>query len=307
MILVFGSTNVDFTIPAPAIPRAGETVLAVRYQRWFGGKGANQAVAAARARLDAALPVLMVGAVGNDDLGRDAVGNLQAAGVDTGRVAVADLPTGCAFITVDPAGENAITVAAGANQAVRAEQLADSVLRSATLLMLQMEVPLAENVRIAGRARALGVKVWLNLAPVPANLGQKKTIVDELLAATNVLIVNEHEVVALERMTLGHETDTPEDAAERLARNRRLTVVVTLGARGAVALSQDGTTIRVASPPIQPVDTTGAGDTFAGILASGIAGHLPFEQALDRACRGAAMACLHAGAQPGMPTRAQLD
>jgi ribokinase len=307
MIVVFGSINVDFTIPAPAIPRAGETVLAARYDKWFGGKGANQAVAAARARLDAALPVLMVGAVGNDDLGREAVSNLRAAGVDTGHVAVAGLPTGCAFITVDPAGENAITVAAGSNAAVRAEQVPDAVLRSATLLMLQMEVPHAENARIARRAKALGVKVWLNLAPVPASIGNERMVVDDLLAVSDVLIVNEHEMVALERMTLGLETDTPENAASRLARNRRLTVVVTLGALGAVTLTPDGTAIRAASPPIQPVDTTGAGDTFAGILASGIAGNLPFAQALDRACRGAAMACLHAGAQPGMPTSAQLE
>lgn len=306
MIVVFGSINVDFTIPAPAIPRPGETVLAVRYYRWFGGKGANQAVAAARARLDAAVPVLMVGAVGNDDLGREAIGNLCASGVDTERVAVSDLPTGCAFITVDPAGENAITVAAGANETVRADLVPDGKLRSATLLMLQMEVPHAENVRIARRAKALGVRVWLNLAPVPASLDHERTIVEELLAATDVLIVNEHEVIALEGMIFGSETGRPENAAARLAHDRHLTVVVTLGARGAVALSPDGTAIRVASPPIQPVDTTGAGDTFVGILASGIAGSLPFEHALHRACQGAAMACLRAGAQPGMPTSEQL-
>lgn len=304
MILVFGSINLDLVTRTPAIPRPGETVLADRYDTWFGGKGANQAVAAARSRPDPAQQVMMAGAVGDDAFGRSARDNLRDAGVDISGVATAGLPTGCAFITVADSGENAITVASGANRAVRADAVPDAVLQRVVMLVLQMEVPFAENLAIARRAQAAGARVALNLAPAPGP-GDGETLV-ALLDATDILVANELETLAAHALLGGVDAAGHEAAMAAIAHGRNLSGVVTLGARGAVAIGQDGAETRVAALPVTPVDTTGAGDTFMGILAASLAGGMGFHDALQRACRGASLACLQPGAQPGMPTAAML-
>lgn len=303
MILVFGSINIDLVAKVAAIPAPGETVLSDGYEKAFGGKGANQAVAAARA--GAGLPVRMAGAVGDDGFGREAVANLAAQIVDTGGVEVVGLPTGCAFITVDARGENAITVGSGANRKVSADAVSDALLAETKVLVLQMEVPGRENLAIARRAKAAGATVVLNIAPVAADL--PAVLAAELLAVTDVLIANEHEALALEA-SLALPTSANERAAiAGLARRYALTGIVTLGSKGVLAVEADGRETAVPALPIVPVDTTGAGDTFVGILAVGLARALPLQTALQRAAIGASLACLGFGAQAAMPDAAAID
>ncbi|GJD65880.1 ribokinase [Methylobacterium frigidaeris] len=299
MILVFGSINVDLVAEVAAIPRPGETVLAPGYATLFGGKGANQAVAAAR--VSAPGSVALVGRVGDDAFGRLSRDNLAQNGVDVAGVAAGPEPTGCAFITVDAQGENAITVASGANGALSAAALPE-IPASATLI-LQMEVPLAASREVAQRARLSGGRVIWNLAPVPASLAPDD--LRAMLAVTDVLVVNEHEARAA-AACLGQAEASSEAAAGLLAEAGGVVCVLTAGARGAVAVHPGGARTVAAAKAIQPVDTTGAGDTFVGILAAALDEGRPWTSALARACRGASLACLTPGAQTGMPTADML-
>ena len=301
MILVFGSINIDLVARVPSIPRPGETVLAPGYETLFGGKGANQAVAAARALAGTGIPVLMAGRVGADGFGDMALANLRQNGVDTSRTVQGAEPTGCAFITVEESGENAITVASGANGAHRAENYG---LGPADLLVLQMEVPLPEALAVADTAREGGARVVWNLAPAPARL--READMRAVLGATDILVVNEHEAVAAGR-ALRLAPDDADAAAASLAREGGRAVILTAGARGAVAFLQDGTRLDVAAPAVRAVDTTGAGDTFVGVLAASLAVGADMRPAVERACLAASHACTQPGAQAGMPDRATLD
>lgn len=300
MIIVFGSINMDLVASVPSIPRPGETVLAPGYRTLCGGKGANQAVAAARVHDGR---VAMVGRIGRDGFGEACRANLAANGVAVEAIAVGEEPTGCAFIAVDATGENAITVAGGANGAVTAGDMPEGLVDAATVLVLQMEVPLAASLDVARRVKAAGGRVIWNLAPAPADLPAAE--LGELLAVTDVFVVNELEAMtAAGRLRL--EAPDIAVAAAELARAGNTICVVTAGARGAIAFSPDGARIDAPSLPVTPVDTTGAGDTFVGILAAGIAEGRGLESALGLACAGASLACRAIGAQAGMPTRAQL-
>ncbi len=233
MILVFGSINMDLVASVAAIPRPGETVLSPGYRTLFGGKGANQAVAAARMGGE----VAMVGRVGNDGFGASCRGNLAANGVATEHILTGAEPTGCAFITVDAAGENAITVASGANGAVAAGDLPESLISAGTVAVMQMEVPLAASLDAARRVKAAGGRVVWNLAPAPPGL--KAADLQALLAATDVFVVNEIEAM-MAADALGGAADF-KDAARRLAQAGSTTCVVTAGAAGAFACEPDGT------------------------------------------------------------------
>lgn len=303
MILVFGSINIDLVSRVERIPRPGETVLAPRYDLSFGGKGANQAVAAARA-VQAELKVSMASAIGDDDFGRSAYDHLTAQGIDASLVKTTALPTGCAFITVDGAGENAITVASGANTSIQASDIPEDKLAQISVLVLQMEIPFAETAAMAARAHARGIKVILNLAPVPEILPKDLSV---LLNQVDVLIVNAHEASAVARsMAVSDGLDSQRIAAD-LARAHNLVCVVTLGAEGVLAAENGGCTHRIPAPAVTVTDTTGAGDAFSGILAAGLAEGRPLHEALARACCGASLACRSLGAQAAMPQRADLD
>ncbi|WP_291553209.1 ribokinase [Bosea sp. (in: a-proteobacteria)] len=294
-ILVFGSLNVDLVTQVRSIARPGETVLAASYETLCGGKGANQAVAAAR--VSAPGRVAMAGRVGADGFGRICLDNLAANGVHIGHVMQAAEPTGCAFISVDARGENAITVASGANAAVSA---ADAPLApTGATLILQMEVPLAASLAAARQIREAGGRVVWNLAPVPHELDREALRL--LLAAADILVVNEHEAVAA-ATCLGNPEAGLEAAGSLLATTGHVTCVVTAGAKGAIAFHPDGSRIDAAAAAIEPVDTTGAGDTFVGILAASLADGMDWPAALARACKGASLACLAHGAQTSMPT-----
>lgn len=298
MILVFGSINMDLVASVRAIPRPGETVLSPGYRTLFGGKGANQAVAAARMGGH----VTMIGRIGRDSFGEASRANLTANGVRTEHIAMSDVPTGCAFITVDEAGENAITVASGANRMLDAHDLPAGLLGPETVAVIQMEVPLAASLAAARRVKSAGGRVIWNLAPTPARLERAELL--DLLATTDVLVVNEIEA-AMAATVLDGTTEF-KAAAQLLAVEGGLACVVTAGGAGAFVASPGAELRHVPAVPVTPVDTTGAGDTFVGVLAGELAAQAELETALQQACAAASMACLSAGAQDGMPTRAAL-
>ncbi len=304
MIAVFGSINVDLVTRVPALPRPGETVLAATYATLCGGKGANQAVAAARAA-GGLTPVRMVGAVGDDGFGALCRQNLAREGIDISGVVTAAEATGCAFIQVDDAGENVITVASGANRLLTAEALTGTAFQSGDILVLQMEVPPEASLKAAamaraGTARAGGARVIANLAPVPAGLDA--ALLKAILQVVDILVVNEHEALQAAAFVAPGARD-PLAAAKALAAHSGRTVVATLGGEGAIAVPPSRRMIRAAAPRITPVDTTGAGDTFVGALAAALAEGLELPAAMARACKAASLACLALGAQSSMPRR----
>jgi ribokinase len=283
MILVFGSINTDLIVPVPRLPRPSETVLGGDYAMLPGGKGANQALAARRA----GAAVVLAGAVGSDPFADIALDLLRREGVDTRLVRVVEQPTGCAAIMVSEDGENLIAVASGANMSVRSAQVADEMLGPDSTLVAQMEVPSGETEALIRRMRAHHGRVLLNLAPA-------LPIEPALLAEIDLLIANEGEAA-----TLG-----PDPA--RFAMRLRQGFVMTRGAAGSAAFLRDGTRLEVPALPIEPLDTTGAGDTFVGVLAAALDLGSALELALRRASAAAGLACLARGAQTAMPDSAMI-
>ena len=284
MILVFGSINIDLLVPVPALPRPGETVLGSDYALLPGGKGANQALAARRAGAE----VILAGAVGGDAFADAALELLRLDGVDLGLVRRVERPTGCAAIMVGESGENLIAVAPGANREAVATVVPDGVLGPDAIVQCQNEVPMAESAALLRRAREKGALTILNLAPAgPAAPG--------LLADLDILVVNETEAA-----TLGADLTA-------IACKLRQALIVTRGALGASAVLADGSRLEVPALAIEPVDTTGAGDTFVGALAAGLDQDLPLDTALRRASAAAGLACLARGAQTAMPDGAAID
>ena len=289
MIVVFGSINLDLIFPLPHIPRSGETVLGPSVRIEPGGKGANQAVAAARDNAR----VVMAGAVGRDALAEGALALLRDAGVDLSRVIAAEASTGCAAISVDPLGNNAIAVGSGANLMAREAQIEDALLGPATTLMLQMEVPASETAALIRRARVRGARIILNLAPAAA-------LPPDALRAVDLLLVNETEGDWL----ADHLGVRGGGAALRAALGT--SVVRTLGGEGLEAATAERTW-RVPARAITPVDTTAAGDCFAGVLAAALDRGTGLDRALHRATAAAALCCTLAGSQSSLPSAAAID
>lgn len=293
MIVVFGSLNVDMLVTVDHLPRPGETVLTPDYVLVPGGKGANQACAAARAGGRAA-GVTMVGQVGQDDWGPIATHLLVEAGVDTDHIGRVDRPTACALIWVDKEGENAIVVASGANLEARAAQVPDALLGPDAWLVLQMEVPIEQNWALIERAHDRGAHIILNVAPAQA-------VPAAVLGKLDILVVNEIEAAMVaEAEGLAAEgrgpAGDPRATARALAARHGFTCIVTLGGDGVAAFAPDGAW-SVGALPITPVDTTGAGDGFVGTLAAALDGGATLPEALRRASVGAALACLTIGCQ----------
>jgi ribokinase len=292
-ICVLGSLNMDLVVRTPRLPRPGETVPGGPLETFPGGKGANQAVAAARA----GGRVAMIGAVGADEHGAALRAGLELAGVEPRLARRHGLATGVASITVDAAGENSIVVSAGANGSVD-EALIDAeadAIAGADLLLVQLEVPAAAVLHAAQRARQHGVRLLLNAAPA-APLDPR------LLAATAILVVNRLEAIAVG----GTDPDLPPDAlARHLAAAGPALVVVTLGAAGAVAC--DGRQLyRQPGFAVDAVDSVAAGDAFVGALAVELAAGTDVAAALRFACAAGALATTRRGAQPSLPTRAEI-
>jgi ribokinase len=295
MIVVFGSINLDLVTRVARFPSAGETVGGASFATYPGGKGANQALAAARA----GATVRMYGAVGRDAFAEPALALLSAGGIDLGGVARVAAPTGCATILVDAHGENCIAVASGANALAAPDSVPDSLLGAGTMVVLQHEVSLEANAALIARSRRRGARVILNAAPARA-------LPLELLSRIDVLVVNENEAAALADM---HRWPTAPEAfatAAVASTPSLFAVVVTLGKDGALAVS-DGKLFRVPAHEVRIVDTTGAGDAFVGALAAGLDAAAPLSDALRLAVAAGSLACAAAGAQAALPHREAID
>ncbi len=296
-ITVVGSSNTDLTVIAEHLPVPGETILGGELVQAGGGKGANQAVAAARAGAQ----VAFVGKIGDDDFGRAALEGLRREGINTDGVAVDEQSaSGVALIIVDRDGENMIAVAPGANARLAAADVeaAGDLIRGADLLLLQLEIPL-EAVRTAARmAREAGVAVLLNPAPAPP-----EPLPEDLVGAVDYMTPNVVEAAGL----LGVAADTePQEMARRLVRAGARAVALTLGSEG-VCICDGSACQRIAAPKVRAVDTTAAGDCFCGVLAVALGEGRPLPEAARFAACAAALCVQKAGAQPSLPHRAEID
>ncbi len=286
-VLVVGSANADLIVRAPHAPGPGETVLGGDYALLPGGKGANQAVAAARAGTG----VTFCGAVGRDAFAPTVHAALAGAGVDRSVLRELDAATGLALITVADGGENSITVSGGANARLSPEHLPTD-FTAFTHVLMQQEIRVETVLAAAQRARAAGGTVLLNAAPA-------RPLAPELLRALDYLIVNEGELAAL-------APGEAEAAARTLLARGPRAVVVTLGARGSLTVTPEGA-LRQPAHPVEVVDTTGAGDTFCGALTAWLAAGHALPDALRAAGVAGALACTRLGAQAAMPTRAEIE
>jgi len=289
MIVVFGSVNLDLIFALDHLPRPGETVLGPATRIEPGGKGANQAIAAAR---DGAA-VAMAGCVGRDALADTALAGLVAAGVDLSRIARGDLATGCAAICTDPAGRNQIAVGSGANALAFADQVEDALLAPGTTLLLQMEVDPHQTGALILRARSRGVRVVLNLAPA-------RPLDPVALRSVDLLVVNETEAD-----WLAAQHGAAADAAG-LHAALGVGIVRTLGSRGAEWATREGSG-HVAAHPVQALDTTAAGDCFTGVLAAALDRGAAMQAAMARASVAAALCCSRVGSQNSAPCAEETD
>lgn len=294
MLLVFGSVNLDIAFRADHLPAAGQTVMGSGYLVSPGGKGANQAHAA---RLYGA-SVALAAAVGRDAFAEPALAQLVAAGCDLTRVQRLQAPTGCAGIVVDGAGENQIVVAPGANGSLRSDHVSDATLARAEAVLLQMETDLPQTLALLARARAMRRMTIVNNAPA-------RPLPPEVLAQVDLLVVNETEL-ATTAQGAGVQARHAPDQLSELAARHGLAVVLTLGGQGALACA-GGAMHRVPAFAVDVVDTTGAGDTYTGVLAAARMEGQDWPQALRTAAAAAALACTRAGAQLAQPTRAEID
>jgi len=305
-IAIFGSINHDHVMLMDRIARPGETRMARGLESFFGGKGANQAVASARAA-GPDIDVLMLGAVGNDGSGQAAAENLRANGVITDHLLITPSPTGTAHIQVSQDGENAIAVFAGANAALTANAVPAALLAGIDHLVCQGEIAFAEVLEIARHYKAdrSSGHLTVNLAPVP--LDETPARIEALLQCTDLLVVNAIEAAQVADKLEIARPGAIGDLADILSARIDADIVITRGAEGAIATRPGERPVFAPAFPVDPVDTTGAGDTFVGVLVAGLAEGLTFEKALRRATRAGALACLRKGAQTAMPTRKELE
>lgn len=293
MLLVFGSINADMLFKVQSLPRPGETVLCPGYELAAGGKGANQAAAAAKAGAD----VHMVGQLGADSFGDFARDVMVRAGVNCDGLLISERATAIAVIGVDQAAENQIIVASGANLDTHPDQIPPDRFGPGVTVLCQNEIQPAATFELLRRAKEGGARTLLNMAPAaPLEPGMSDSI--------DMLVVNEIEAA----MATGHETigDDALAFAVELSRGLDLTVVITLGKEGAVAAGPEGR-FKVASLGIEPVDTTGAGDAFVGVLAAALDQSDGLSLALQKASVGAGLACTGLGAQTSQPVAADIE
>ncbi|WP_107105609.1 ribokinase [Streptomyces roseifaciens] len=295
-VLVVGSANADLTVRVDRRPGAGETVLGTDLVESAGGKGANQAAAAARLGARTAL----LAKVGDDAFGELLLEGQREAGTELRHVLVEEgARTGTAMIVVGPDGDNSIVVSPGANAHLLPEEVeaAREVIAASAVVSIQLEIPPATVRAAAETAREAGTRVVVNPSPVPDRLDP------ELLAAADPLVVNEHEARHLTQLVDG----SPQAWARSLRDQGARSVVVTLGAEGALVLeSGAGEAVAVPGVEAEAVDTTGAGDAFTGALAARLAAGAPLPEAVRFAVRVGAAAVTRPGAQPSYPTLDEL-
>lgn len=293
-LLVVGSLNADLVVRAPRFPHPGETIGGEDLQVIPGGKGANQAVAAARL----GARVSMLGRVGRDNFGDFLLDNLQANHVDTNLVQRDDASTGAAIIVVDAGGQNSIVLSPGANGKVSASDVERASFLDFSLLLLQLEIPTPTVLRAAQLARQHGVRVILNPAPA-------QPIPDELITLADFLIPNETELSLLTGMDV-HDIPSAEAAAKRLLARGAQNVIVTLGSKGALIVDKY-TGTHVDTFNVGVVDTTAAGDAFIGGFAFALETGGSLTDAVRYGCACGALACTKFGAQPSLPTKEEVE
>jgi ribokinase len=296
MIWVVGSLNFDLTAPVEDLPRPGQTISALGMETAPGGKGANQALAAARA----GARVRMVGAVGTDSFATPATALLREGGVDLSALATVPGPTGIALILRDSMGENVIAVVPGANATVTPEQVKQALgaLQAGDIVLLQLEIPRASILAALHQARAVGARSILNIAPL-----SHAQDVRALVELADIIIANETECADWLGQDLSGQARL--DAVRAmLAPGQHL--ILTLGPEGAYAISA-AQVVHAPALPVVPVDTVGAGDTFCGYFAAALAEGSDLRTALLRGAVAGSLACLAPGAQPAIPLRAQVD
>jgi ribokinase len=299
---VFGSINTDLVVYVERLPVPGETVSGGRFARFPGGKGANQAVAAARA----GARVTMHGSLGDDDFGRERLASLRAAGVSTDGVGlVPGTPSGIAVIAVDARGENTIVVAPGANRRFGADGARLPAGGDRAICLFQNEVPQDATETLIARAKSAGHLVIWNLAPTLSRAPSPVT-----LAAVDYLVCNENELAAVTGGTAGDagrmdEGEVARRAADVRARGVR-NLLVTLGRKGSLLAGPDGL-VRQEAFAVKSVDTVGAGDCFCGVFAASLGAGQPVGPALRRASAAAAISTTRHGAQDSMPTAYEVD
>lgn len=291
-VCVIGSSNLDMNAYLDRFPEPGETRTGSRFITGFGGKGANQAVMAARRGAE----VRFIARIGDDFIGRDMLEHFRSEGIDSTHVRITErASSGVAVITIDSAGQNMIVAIPGANHHLTAADVetARSAIESAQVLVCQMEVPLEANLAGMKIAKQAGVPVIFNPAPAPSSLP------DEAFRLATVLCVNETEAAQLSGQSVNSVADA--EAAARILLGRGVNeVIVTMGSFGCLLVSPYRfETIR--SPAVNAVDTTGAGDAFVGSLAFDLASGCDLALAADRACRVAAISVQHPGAQASYP------
>lgn len=305
-ILVVGSLNADLVVRVARFPRPGETISGDDLQIIPGGKGANQAVAAARQGTS----VAMLGRVGKDSFGPDLIHNLKQNNVDTSHVQTdAGSATGTAIIVVDSNGQNNIVLSPGGNGQVRPADVADVSFSDYTLLLLQLEIPIEAVISAAQRARENGLRVLLNPAPA-------RSLPDELISLSDFILPNETELSLLTNQQV-HDPASAEKAARTLLEGGAQNVIVTLGANGALIVNQE-ITKHIASFEVQVVDTTAAGDAFIGGFAAKLLESngklldaqeqaLALQNAVRYGCACGALAATKFGAQPSLPTQEEVE
>ncbi|MEU4701715.1 ribokinase [Nonomuraea dietziae] len=290
MISVFGSANMDLVAYVPSAPKLGETVTGRAFRTIPGGKGANQAIAAARAGGQ----VAFLGAVGDDSFGAALRATLEEAGVDVAALRRVEGPSGIAHIVVEDAGGNSIIVVPGANGRVTEPSGDDlSVIAGSSALLLQLELPMEAVIGAAQAAQVSGVAVILTPAPA-------QPLPEELLDAVSLIVPNEHEAAAITGLT-------DQDKALDALLERVPEAVITLGSEGALYGSREGARLRVPAVRVKAVDTTAAGDTFVGALSVARSEGMAPADALHFASVAASISVQREGASTSMPTRAEID
>ncbi|MFN8383876.1 MAG: ribokinase [Anaerolineales bacterium] len=291
-ILVIGSLNADLVVRSPRFPQPGETISGSDLLTIPGGKGANQAVAAARQNVN----VAMVGRVGKDNFAPFLIENLNSNHVNASHVAQDNVATGTAIIVVDENGQNSIVLSPGANGKVDSQDV-DSA-PDAKILLLQFEIPMDSVLYAAKRYKAKGTTVILNPAPA-------RQIPDELLAAVDILVPNESELSLLTNMQVT-DVQSAELAAKEILKHGVKTVIVTLGSKGALVVTSSQVT-QVDTYKVNVVDTTAAGDAFIGGFASAILRKKSLEKSVRYGCACGALATTKLGAQPSLPTKEEVE
>ena len=291
MVVVVGSINTDFVVGVEHHPVPGETVLTPAYETHRGGKGGNQAVAAARAGGD----VRFAGSVGADSFGDDLRQSLIENGVDASSLMSVPAPTGAAFISVDKNGQNSIIVAAGANHALTPERLTPAMFDGAGVVLIQLEIPIETAITAARLGREAGARVVLNYSPaVSPN--------DFVFSDIEYLLVNESEAAGLLGWDLEQVLEAPDSSAGEMLQFAP-NVILTLGTRGVVWASSDGTRGSQPALSVDVRDTTGAGDAFAGAFAARLEQDVTLDEAVRFASVAGGLAVTKAGAQPSLPYR----